>query len=82
MWYKPSGIGGITVKAKSNMVIDATASHRLKGFFDHLQGPLRIGALPVSEQEKEVVWGGKLRGATETTMLLIKALGKLLIGKI
>src|SRR5450759_553946 len=68
MGHQPLRVGRIAVEAKSYLLINAAQPHRLKRSFCHLKRFLTACAIPVSQEEREVVRRRELRRSPEPTM--------------
>ncbi len=62
------------MKAVADLIVDASAAHRLQGLFDHLEHFAVTGLPEAPQQECQAVWSGELGRHTEATMFRIKAL--------
>ncbi len=87
MRYQPLSIGRIAMEAKTNVVVDPTTAHGPQGVFHHGQGLGLSGTFPVTQQETEHQWLGKLgshakapmRGIVELRQMRIRQVERRLV---
>ncbi len=82
MRHQPAGVGGITVKAETQLIIDTAQAHLGQGFFNHCQRLLIAGVVIASEQEIQLRGGGKFRRFSKPAIVRVIGLHKKLTGLI
>ena len=56
------------MEAATEVVVDTSCGHRIKSLFDHAQGLIVAGAVPVRKQHRQIRRLGKLRRTAETSV--------------
>ena len=82
MRHQPAGIGGITVKAETQLIVDPPESHLGQGFFNHCQRLLIAGVVIAPEQKIQLMGRGKFRRFSKPAVFRVIGLHKKLPGLI